>query len=101
MTEQELLEAISGHVSFGNMQPVMDAAEAYADARESKEIAELKAEIKQLREGMGAVVSNIQSDIESGLLDKEGYATAKAAQDGLMYILSPAPVTETQNEEKQ
>ena len=68
MTEQELLEAISGHVSFGNMQPVMDAAKAYADAKveaKDKEIARLNAELKRLRDGVktiGSAISPMHQD---------------------------------------
>ena len=57
MTEQEFFEEIKGYVSFGNLGSVMNAAKAYAAsevekavAAKDKEIAELKAENKRLRQ---------------------------------------------------
>lgn len=54
----------------------------------------LLAEIKRLRDGVQKVVSYIQHDIESGQLNQQGYLVAKSAQDHLLELVPPAPVTE-------
>ena len=104
MNEQELLEAISGHVSFGNMQPVMDAAKAYADARESKEIAELKADnarwckdfykVKFELETAEAEIKRLR-DVIRELWNRDAISLEEMRE-----ILSPAPVTEKLNEDQ-
>lgn len=122
MTEQELIDAISGHVSFGNMQPVMDAAKAYADAQvdaavgramneigrisveyntqiaaKDTEIAELKARNERLREFVEFCKKSPEKLVtthffENGEFD---YCDLVPLQDAAELALSPAPVTES------
>ena len=145
MTEQELrdkLISVAPSAVYANeseIQAIVDLAKAYAEARQSKEIAELKAEskywhdrweagnkfqdaafnseienyhevkrlnaeIKRLRDGIQKV-AKVQRDILRCELDEGMHSPAKRIREcvaeDLEKLLSPAPVTETKNEDQE
>jgi len=68
-------------------------------------------EVERLAEGIAATAESIQNDIERGTMNEYGYLVAKTAKDRLEGLLSPAdepkpldspaPVTETLNEDQE
>ena len=134
MTEQELRQEFKNHSDcYSDAFEVIQAmtedaaialAKAYADARESKEIAELKAklgryqsqlsnagathfaeigwrdaEIKRLRDGIQKGFEKL-AEIPYCSVLRTIFDNANGVQNGLESLLSPAPVTETQNEDQ-
>ena len=108
-------------IHSGNEHLLFAAVDAYAVARESKEIAELKAdnarwckdfykikfeletadaEIKRLRDGIKKGFEKL-AEIPYCSVLRTIFDNANGVQNDLESLLSPAPVTETQNEEKQ
>ena len=123
MTEQELrdkLISVAPSAVYANeseIQAIVDLAKAYAEARQSKEIAELKAQIRnyELRIDSDAVELDKRYS-ERTELNAEIKRLREGIQDAvdwlnnpddnvdfdelLQSLLSPAPVTETQNEDQ-
>ena len=129
MTEQELrdkLISVAPSAVYANeseIQAIVDLAKAYAEARQSKEIAELKAQVEGLKTDMQhsrlieaaqvkesnelkAEIKRLRDGVKDQLKDIErmqrgGMKTSFLVFGGrLRRLLSPAPVTETQNEEQ-
>ena len=133
MTEQELRERLISvapsaiYANESEIVAIVDLAKTYADARESKEIAELKAQIRNYelridsdaveldkryseRTELNAEIKRLRDGIQKGFekLAEIPYCSvlrtifdnAKGVQDDLESLLSPAPVTETQNEDQ-
>ena len=133
MTEQELrdkLISVAPSAVYANeseIQAIVDLAKAYAEARQSKEIAELKAQIRNYelridsdaveldkryseRTELNAEIKRLRDGIQKGFekLAEIPYCSvlrtifdnANGVQNGLESLLSPAPVTETQNEDQ-
>ncbi len=114
-------------IHSGNEHLLFAAVDAYAVARESREIAELKAQVEGLKTDMqhsrlieaaqvkesnelNAEIKRLRDGIKKGFekLAEIPYCSvlrtifdnAKGVQDDLESLLSPAPVTETQNEDQ-
>lgn len=133
MTEQELrdkLISVAPSAVYANeseIQAIVDLTKDYADARESKEIAELKAEcdkrggciiemsqerarldsenkelkakIKRLRDGIFAAMNSLKS-LHHKIDDHDQRAYLRATMAVLGTLLSSTPVTETLNKEQ-
>lgn len=124
MTEQELRESLISvapsaiYANESEIVAIVEIAKAYADARESKEIAELKAtnnlssigwrkdceardlkidqlnaEIKRLREGIGEEIEIVKD--HTYLSNPEFVKRYKKQLKRLKALLSPTPVTES------
>ena len=114
-------------IHSGNEHLLFAAVDAYAVARESREIAELKAQIRNYelridsdaveldkryseRTELNAEIKRLRDGIQKGFekLAEIPYCSvlrtifdnANGVQNDLESLLSPAPVTETQNEDQ-